>query len=69
MDPVLTASKTDDNEARRQIMTEFLIQLDGTGTNGQGRVLVIGAMNRHHELEDAARRRFVKRQIDPARRL
>jgi SpoVK/Ycf46/Vps4 family AAA+-type ATPase len=38
---------------------------DGTGTCGQGRVLVVGATNRPHELDDAARRRFVKRLYIP----
>ena len=38
---------------------------DGTSTCGQGRVLVIGATNRPHELDDAARRRFVKRLYIP----
>jgi len=38
---------------------------DGTGTSGQGRVLAIGATNRPHELDDAARRRFVKRLYIP----
>jgi len=45
--------------------TEFLVQLDGTGTSGQGRLLCIGATNRPHELDDAARRRFVKRLYIP----
>lgn len=38
---------------------------DGTGTSGQGRVLAIGATNRPNELDDAARRRFVKRLYIP----
>ena len=41
------------------------MRVDGTGTSGQGRVLVIGATNRPHELDDAARRRFVKRLYIP----
>lgn len=41
------------------------MQLDGTGTSGQGRVLVIGATNRPQELDEAARRRFVKRLYIP----
>ncbi len=40
-------------------------KLDGTGTSGQGRVLAIGATNRPNELDDAARRRFVKRLYIP----
>jgi fidgetin-like protein 1 len=62
---LLTQRKSDDNEASRRIKTEFLVQLDGTGTSGQGRVLVIGATNRPQELDEAARRRFVKRLYIP----
>lgn len=65
IDSLLTQRKADENEASRRIKTEFLVQLDGTGTSGQGRVLAIGATNRPHELDDAARRRFVKRLYIP----
>ena len=65
IDSLLTQRKSDENEASRRIKTEFLVQLDGTSTSGQGRVLVIGATNRPHELDDAARRRFVKRIYIP----
>jgi SpoVK/Ycf46/Vps4 family AAA+-type ATPase len=61
----LTQRKSSDNEASRRIKTEFLVQLDGTGTSGQGRVLVIGATNRPQELDEAARRRFTKRLYIP----
>ena len=65
IDSLLTQRKADDNEASRRIKTEFLVQLDGTGTSGQGRVLVIGATNRPQELDEAARRRFTKRLYIP----
>ena len=65
IDSLLTQRKSDENEASRRIKTEFLIQLDGTGTSGQGRVLVIGATNRPQELDEAARRRFTKRLYIP----
>jgi SpoVK/Ycf46/Vps4 family AAA+-type ATPase len=65
IDSLLTQRKESDNEASRRIKTEFLVQLDGTGTTGQGRVLVIGATNRPQELDEAARRRFVKRLYIP----
>ena len=70
IDSLLTQRKSDENEASRRIKTEFLVQLDGTGgsTNtgsNPGTVLVIGATNRPHELDDAARRRFVKRIYIP----
>lgn len=63
IDSLLTQRKADENEASRRIKTEFLVQLDGTGT--KGRVLAIGATNRPSELDDAARRRFVKRLYIP----
>jgi SpoVK/Ycf46/Vps4 family AAA+-type ATPase len=65
IDSLLTQRSSDENEASRRIKTEFLVQLDGTSTASQGRVLVIGATNRPHELDDAARRRFVKRIYVP----
>lgn len=65
IDSLLTQRKADDNEASRRIKTEFLVQLDGTGTSSQGRVLLIGATNRPQELDEAARRRFVKRLYIP----
>lgn len=51
--------------ARRRLKTEFLVQLDGTGTANLQQVLIIGATNRPQELDDAARRRFVKRLYIP----
>ena len=35
--------------------------MDGASTGGQERVLVVGATNRPQELDEAARRRLVKR--------
>ena len=65
IDSLLTQRTSGENESSRRIKTEFLVQLDGTGTSGQGRVLVIGATNRPQELDEAARRRFVKRLYVP----
>ena len=65
IDSLLTQRKADENEASRRIKTEFLVQLDGTGTTAQGRVLTIGATNRPQELDEAARRRFTKRLYIP----
>jgi len=49
-------------ESTRRIKTEFLVQLDGVGSEAEGgRILVVGATNRPQELDEAARRRFVKR--------
>lgn len=65
IDSLLTQRKATENEASRRIKTEFLVQLDGTGTAGQGRVLIIGATNRPQELDEAVRRRFVHRLYIP----
>jgi fidgetin-like protein 1 len=65
IDSLLTQRKSTENEASRRMKTEFLVQLDGTGTSGQGRVLVIGATNKPQELDEAARRRFTKRLYIP----
>jgi len=65
VDSLLTQRKADENEATRRIKTEFLVQLDGAGNERQGRVLIVGATNLPHELDDAARRRFVKKIYIP----
>ncbi|KAL9188508.1 hypothetical protein ACHAXT_006886 [Thalassiosira profunda] len=65
VDSLLTQRKADENEASRRIKTEFLVQLDGAGNTREGQVLVMGATNRPEELDDAARRRFVKRVYIP----
>jgi SpoVK/Ycf46/Vps4 family AAA+-type ATPase len=65
IDSLLTARTDTDNEASRRIKTEFLVQLDGATTRASDRVLVIGATNRPQELDEAARRRFVKRLYIP----
>jgi SpoVK/Ycf46/Vps4 family AAA+-type ATPase len=61
VDSLLTQRKATDNEASRRIKTEFLVQLDGAGTSAERLVLLIGATNRPQELDEAARRRFIKR--------
>jgi SpoVK/Ycf46/Vps4 family AAA+-type ATPase len=66
VDSLLTMRKSDENEASRRIKTEFLVQLDGAGNRKEGsHVLMVGATNRPQELDDAARRRFVKRLYVP----
>lgn len=59
VDSLLTQRSSEENEASRRLKTEFLVQLDGAATPTD-RVLVVGATNRPHELDEAARRRFVK---------
>lgn len=41
------------------------MRLDGTGTTEKDRVLIVGATNRPQELDEAARRRFVKKLYIP----
>jgi SpoVK/Ycf46/Vps4 family AAA+-type ATPase len=42
-----------------------MVQLDGAGTNQTARVVIVGATNRPEELDEAVRRRFVKRIYIP----
>lgn len=52
-----------DFEGSRRLKTEFLVQLDGAATCKDDRVLLVGATNRPQELDEAARRRLVKRKV------
>lgn len=65
VDSLLCARNSDENEATRRLKTEFLVQLDGAGTDQSARVVIVGATNRPEELDEAARRRFVKRIYIP----
>lgn len=66
VDSLLCQRSADENEASRRLKTEFLVQLDGCGSAAaEARVLLVGATNRPQELDEAARRRFVKRLYIP----
>uniref|UniRef100_A0A6V7IA90 AAA+ ATPase domain-containing protein n=1 Tax=Bracon brevicornis TaxID=1563983 RepID=A0A6V7IA90_9HYME len=65
IDSLLTQRSEGEHESSRRIKTEFLIQLDGATTGEEDRILIIGATNRPQELDEAARRRFVKRLYIP----
>lgn len=65
IDSLLTQRSDGEQEHSRRIKTEFLVQMDGAGTSREDRVLVVGATNRPHELDEAARRRLVKRLYIP----
>ncbi|KAH9410629.1 AAA ATPase [Ordospora pajunii] len=65
IDSLLSQRSDNENEGSRRIKTEFLVQFDGASTSGNDRILVIGATNRPHEIDEAARRRLVKRIYVP----
>lgn len=65
IDSLLSQRTENENESARKIKTEFLVQFDGAGTTNKERILVIGATNRPHEIDEAARRRLVKRIYVP----
>ena len=63
-DALVASRGMGEHEASRRLKTEFLVQLEGVGSgdaSNKERVLVVGATNRPQELDEAARRRFVKR--------
>lgn len=65
IDSLLSQRSDTEHESSRRMKTEFLIQLDGATTDSNDKILVIGATNRPQELDEAARRRFVKRLYIP----
>ncbi|CAH2086861.1 unnamed protein product [Euphydryas editha] len=65
IDSLLSQRGDGEHEASRRIKTEFLVQFDGAATGEDDRILIIGATNRPQELDEAARRRLVKRLYIP----
>lgn len=65
IDSLLSQRSENEFEGSRRVKTEFLVQLDGVSCTGNERVLVVGATNRPQELDEAARRRLVKRLYIP----
>eukprot|EP00124_Ichthyophonus_hoferi_P000593 Ihof_evm4s23 gene=Ihof_evmTU4s23 len=65
IDSLLSSRSSEEHESSRRLKTEFLIQLDGAGTKSDDRILIIGATNRPEEIDEAARRRLVKRLYIP----
>eukprot|EP00106_Octopus_bimaculoides_P005752 XP_014773194.1 PREDICTED: fidgetin-like protein 1 [Octopus bimaculoides] len=65
IDSLLSQRSDNEHESSRRIKTEFLVQLDGATTDSEERLLVIGATNRPQEIDEAARRRFVRRLYIP----
>lgn len=66
VDSLLSSRTKGEDDASRRVKTEFLVQLDGAGVNDEGvHILILGATNRPEELDEAARRRFIKRVYIP----
>ena len=61
IDSLLCSRSENENESSRRIKTEFLVQIDGARSADSDQILLIGATNRPEELDEAARRRFIKR--------
>ena len=56
IDSLLRARQERENDAARRLQNEFFLQFDGVGSDPDDRILVMGATNRPHELDDAALR-------------
>ncbi|XP_034668758.1 fidgetin-like protein 1 isoform X2 [Drosophila subobscura] len=65
VDSLLSKRSGNENESTLRLKNEFLIHLDGAATNDEQQILVIGATNRPQELDEAVRRRFVRRLYVP----
>jgi SpoVK/Ycf46/Vps4 family AAA+-type ATPase len=65
IDSLLSERSDKEHEASRRLKNEFLIQLDGVTSSTEDRLVVMGATNRPQELDEAARRRMVKRIYVP----
>ncbi|XP_011705736.1 PREDICTED: fidgetin-like protein 1, partial [Wasmannia auropunctata] len=65
IDSLLTHRSETEHESSRRLKTEFLLQLEGVATFEDDRILIVGATNRPQDLDEAARRRFVKRLYVP----
>jgi len=65
IDSMLTKRRDGDSGFRRAIKTEFMVRLDGMSSSSDDSILIIGATNCPHTLDEAIRRRFVKRLYIP----
>eukprot|EP00049_Salpingoeca_infusionum_P004795 m.83851 g.83851 ORF g.83851 m.83851 type:complete len:614 (+) comp12730_c0_seq1:140-1981(+) len=65
IDSLLAQRSDTEHESSRRIKTEFLVQLDGATTSSEEQLLIVGATNRPQELDEAARRRLVRRMHIP----
>lgn len=60
IDSLVSARAEGESESTKQVKTEFLVQMDGVGSE-KGRLLVLGATNIPWNLDQAMLRRFEKR--------
>lgn len=56
IDSLLCERREGEHEASRRLKTEFLCQFDGLHASNEERILVMGATNRPHELDEAVLR-------------
>lgn len=64
IDSLVSSRSDNESEAARRIKTEFLVQMQGVGSDNDG-VLVLGATNIPWVLDSAIRRRFERRIYIP----
>ncbi|XP_052868380.1 vacuolar protein sorting-associated protein 4-like [Anopheles cruzii] len=64
VDSLCSARSDNESESARRIKTEFLVQMQGVGSDNEG-ILVLGATNTPWILDSAIRRRFEKRIYIP----
>lgn len=65
IDSILSERSSSEHEASRRLKTEFLVQFDGVTSGSDDNIIVVGATNRPQDIDEAARRRLVKRIYIP----
>lgn len=65
IDALLSQRSDKEEDSTRRIKNELLVQMDGVGGKETDKVIVLGATNRPHQIDDAARRRLTKRLYIP----
>ncbi|KAG6609590.1 spastin and Fidgetin-like protein [Phytophthora cinnamomi] len=65
IDALLSTRSASENEASRRIKNQFFTELDGAASSQEDRILVMGATNLPHELDEAIVRRLEKRIYVP----
>lgn len=65
IDSLLSVRGDSEADVVRRIKTEFFVQIDGAKTSEDDKILIVGTTNRPEQLDEAARRRFVKRLYIP----